>query len=157
MSEKLEKRVGELRAKIDRIERELEDQRDGVRPLEKAKRLLDSHIGTAASLVESAPQNTAGTRGEPYHYAGYTDDPARIAFAFACRFNREAVTSALMADLEAFYAEAPTIKDPARIEKLQAELRALQSEEERLVTEAKRLGDPIPRRADADVGVILGL
>ena len=157
MNDKHEKKVAEIRSRIDRIRTDLENLRAGVRPLERAKELLIRHIEAAAGLIEPAPQNVAGHRGEPYYYAGHSQDPARAGFAFACRFNRAAVENSLMAELEEFYADAPTIKDPDKIEKLQTELRALLSEEEALVVEAKRRGDPIARRADADVGVILGL
>lgn len=157
MSEKHEKKVTDLRAKIDAIKAELEEQRSGARPLEEARKVLISRIDGAASMVEAAPQNVAESRGDPYYYAGFSEDPSRAAFAFACRFNREAVLNTLTAELEEYYADAPTIKDPAKIEKLQIELRALLGEEEALIIEAKRRGDPIARRADADVSVILGL
>lgn len=170
MTSKLEKRVSEIRAKVDTLRAEIESLREGVKPLEKAKQLLLTHVDRAAAEVEAAPVDMAKGRGQPYRYisnaltlafgeqgSALTIDPAHTAFAFACRFNREAVVGYLMSELEEFYASAPTIKDPAKIEKLQTELRALLKEEEALITEAKRLGEPIARRSDADVGVILGL
>lgn len=172
---KYEKRVAEIRAKVEKLKEEIEDLREGVRPLEKAKQLLLTRVDLAAAEVQASPGDLARGYGNPYRHLtnnltlvggaeradgaaiGLVADPAHTSFAFACRFNREGVLGFLTAELEEFYASAPTIKDPAKIEKLQTELRALLKEEEALITEAKCHGAPIARRADADVGVILGL